>query len=161
MAQIPFNVSLGREVEFYLRVLNNDPATSGLVLVVLTHTGLETDAVLRLYDTLAALLVNNDEVQNVGYARIVLTDVDLDPVTEDLDNNRSILPLDDQTFATISAGDTWSKLVVCYDPDTTGGTDTTLIPFAAVDLRDQFGQVGVPNGNDIIVSFPDGLLHAS
>lgn len=162
MAVIPFNVALGREVEFYNRVLNNDPTNAVIVLMVLTHSGLESNATLRLYDTFAAILAStNNEVTNAGYSRLILDQTDLDTPIEDTDLNTITLPLDDQTFPTISAGDNWSKLVFGYDSDSTGGTDANIVPFASQDLRDANGQVGVPNGNDIFLSFPYGILTAS
>jgi hypothetical protein len=43
----------------------------------------------------------------------------------------------------VAAGDGWSKLVIAYDNDTTGGTDSNLIPLTAHDF------VVVPDGSDI------------
>lgn len=160
MSNFTFNVSLGREVEFHNRVDGNDPAASALVLVVLSTTGLEADSVLKDYDTLAAILAANDEVDNTGYARKVLTDADISPYTVDDTNNSITLPLANQTWSTISAGDSWSKLLICYDSDTAGGTDANIVPVVAQDLFID-GVATVPNGNDIIVAFPLGYCVAS
>jgi hypothetical protein len=61
-----------------------------------------------------------------------------------------------QTFATISAGDAWRKLLVCYDNDTTGGTDANIIPVKYIDLLIN-GVAVVPNGANVVVAFPDGF----
>lgn len=153
-----FDVSLGREVEFYSRVDSNDPANSALILLVLASSGLEADSVLRTYATVSALLAaSNNEVTNTGYARITLTDASLSAYTVDTTNHTITLPLSNQTFTTISAGDSWRKLVVAYDSDTTSGTDANLIPVCHLDLLID-GVAVVPNGNNIILSFPNGLL---
>lgn len=161
MAQFSFDIALGREVELYNRVNSNDPTNSALVLAVLANSGLESDATLRTKATLAAVVAGTtNEVTNTGYARIVLTDADLAAYTVDTTNHKIVLPLADQTFATISAGDLWRKLVVAYDPDTTAGTDADIVPICAHDILVN-GVAAIPNGNDIIIGFGNGLLVAS
>lgn len=71
MAGFSFNVALGREVELYNRVDSNDPANSAFIGMVLADSGLETDAVLKDFDTFAAILAGTtNEVTNSGYARV-------------------------------------------------------------------------------------------
>lgn len=156
-------MALGREVEFHNRVDGNDPTNAALVLVVLAASGIEQDSVLKDYDTLSALLAGtSNEVVNAGYSRITVTDAGLSAYTVDDTNNRIVLPLANQTFSTISAGDSWSKLLICYDSDTTGGTDANIVPVKYFDLISSVtGQAIVPNGGDIIVSFPNGYHIAS
>lgn len=161
MSNFTFNVSLGREVEFHNRVDGDDPANSALILVVLAAAALEADSVLKDYDTLSALLAGaSNEVTNGGYARKTLTQADLTPYTVDDTTNSITLPLANQTWATIVAGDSWSKLLICYDNDTTGGTDANIVPVVAQDLFID-GVATVPNGNNIIVAFPLGYCVAS
>lgn len=134
MANFVFNIAKGRVAEFYNRVGTNDPANSALVAVVLATTGLETDAVLIDMATLAAVVAGTtNEVTNVGYARKVLTDVDLAAFAPDNVNDRVDLDIADLAFGAITAGDGWSKLILCYDPDTTLGTDADIIPLCAYD----------------------------
>jgi hypothetical protein len=163
MANYSFNIALGRESEFHWRVDNNDPTNSALVLVVLSATNLEADATLRDYDTLSALLAGtSDEVTNAGYARIVITDAGLSAFTVDDTNNQLVLPLANQTTAAISTGNSWSKLLICYDNDTTGGTDANIIPVKAFDIRDPVtGAALAPSGGTITHSFPNGYNVAS
>jgi hypothetical protein len=161
MANGSFDVALGRECELFNRVDGNDPANSALILVVLANTGLEEDAVLRTYATLAALLAGtSNEVTNVGYARKTLTDANLTPYTVDTVNHQIVLPLADQTFTTISSGDSWRKLLVCYDSDTTSGTDANIVPVCYQDILVN-GVAAVPNGNNILIGFGNGILVAS
>jgi hypothetical protein len=158
MANGSFNVALGREVEFHNRVDNSDPTNAVYVLVVLASAGLEPDSVLQDYDTLSAILAaSNNEVTNSGYARIVISDTTLAAYTVDDTVDEIRLPLADQTFTSILVGDAWRKLLICYDSDSTGGTDADIIPVKYFDvLSTVTGQAIVPNGGDIIFSFPDG-----
>jgi hypothetical protein len=161
MANLVTDISLGKTVEFHERVNNNDPANSALILVVLAHAALEADSVLRAYATLSALLAGaSNEVTNAGYARKTLTDADIVAATVDTSLHRTTITFANQTFTTITAGDSWSKLVVCYDSDTTGGTDANIVPVAFFDLRIE-GVPVVPNGNNIIIAAPDGYIVAS
>ena len=63
-------------------------------------------------------------------------------------------------FTTIAAGDSWRKLLLCYDNDSTGGSDANIIPVTAYDLLINNAAV-VPNGNDINVDFSLGYCIAS
>lgn len=144
MADFVFNIAKGRVAEFYNRVDSNDPTNSALIIVVLATSGLEGDSTLEDYDTLGALLAGaSNEVTNSGYARKVLTDTSLSAFAPDDTNNRVDLDIADQTWTTVAAGDGWSKLLICYDGDTTGGTDTNIIPLTAHDF------VVTPDGSDI------------
>lgn len=146
MADFVFNIAKGRFAELYNRVDLNDPANAALVILVLKTAGLETDATLKDKDTVAALLAGaTDEVGNTNYVRKVLTDADLVAFAPDDVNDRVDLDMPDQTFTGIAAGDGWSKVVVAYDPDTTGGTDADLVPSTAHDF------VITPDGSDVIV----------
>ena len=144
VADFVFNIAKGRVAEFYNRVDTNDPANSALVVVVLATSGLETDAVLRDKDDLAAVVAGTtNEVTNTGYARKVLTDSDLSALSVDDTNDRIDLDIADQTWTAVASGDGWSKLIVCYDNDTTGGSDSNIIPLTAHDF------VVTPDGSDI------------
>jgi hypothetical protein len=144
MSNFVFNIAKGRVAEFYNRVKTDDPANSALIILVLATTGLEADAVLLDKDDVAALVSGaTNEVTNGGYARKVLTQADLVSLAPDDTNDRMDVDIPDQTWATVAAGDGWSKLVIAYDNDTTGGTDSNLIPLTAHDF------VVVPDGSDI------------
>ena len=134
MADFVFNIAKGRVAELYNRVKTNDPANSALVAVVLATAGLETDAVLKDMDTLAAVVAGTtNEVTNTGYVRKVLTDADLVAFAADDTNDRVDLDIADLAFGAITAGDGWSKLLICYDNDTTLGTDANIVPLCAYD----------------------------
>ena len=143
MSDFVFNIAKGRAAELYNRVAQNDPANSALVMVVINTTAL--DATLLDLDTLAAILAdaNTAEVTNTNYARKVLTDADLAAFSPDDTNDRVDLDVADQTWTAVTAGDGWTDVVICYDPDTTGGTDSDLIPLTCHDFT------VTPDGNDI------------
>lgn len=145
MSDFVFNVGLGRVAEFYWRVKNNDPANSALVVAVLATAGIETDAVLRDKTTFADLVSGaTNEATNSGYARKVLTDADLLAFAVDHANDRVDLDIPDQTWTSVQSGDNWSKIIIGYDSDTTGGTDANIIPLTAHDFPVS------PDGTDIV-----------
>lgn len=154
MAAFTFNVAKGRTVEFHTRVDGNDPANSALIMVILAASGLESDDVLRDKDTLADVVSGTtNEVTNTNYARKTLTDADISAATIDDANDWVTLTISTQTFTSIAAGDSWSKGLLCYDSDTTSGTDANIIPIVASDLRIN-GAAIVPNGGNIVVNMP-------
>jgi hypothetical protein len=142
MANIVFNIAKGRVVELYNRVENNDPANSAIVLVPIETSGLEADATLIDVDTLAALLSGTTNEQTT-MGRKVLTDADLAalPAPDDT-NDRYEVSLPTTTW-TAATGNAISKIAVCYDSDTTGGTDANIIPLTMFDF------VQTPSGADI------------
>jgi hypothetical protein len=144
VADFVFNIAKGRVAELCNRVDQNDPANSALIIVVLATSGLESDATLKDFDTLAAVVAGaTNEVTNTNYARKTLTDSDIAAFAADDTNDRVDIDFADQTWTAVAAGDGWSKLLVCYDSDTTGGADSAIIPLTAHDF------VVTPDGSDI------------
>lgn len=143
MADFVFNIAKGRVAELYNRVKSNDPANSALIIVVIDANG-DTDATMKDRDDLAALLAGTaNEVTNTNYARKTLTDADLSAIAPDDTNDRMDLDIPDQTWTAVAAGSAWTDLLVCYDPDTTGGTDSAIIPLTCHDFP------VTPDGSDI------------
>ena len=144
MADQVFNIALGRVAELYNRVDLSDPTNAALIIVVLATSGIETDAVLKDKDDLAAVVAGTtNEVTNTNYARKVLTDADIVAFAPDDTNDRVDLDIPDQTWTAVAAGDGWNDLLVCYDSDTTGGTDANIVPLTMHDF------VVTPDGSDI------------
>lgn len=138
MTAVQTNISKGYEVGYYSRVLNNDPANAVFTLVILASGSANGIEGLRDFDTLAAVFAGGyTEVTNAGYARIELDNTDLSAITVDDTNNRILLTLPLQTFGSpnIAAGDIWDIGLVCYDSDSTGGTDANVVPVTAHELR--------------------------
>ncbi len=155
MASVQFNVSKGREVEFYNRVDGNDPANSAFILMILASGSANGVGGLVDFDTFAAILAGGyTEVTNVGYARKTLTDASISPYTVDDTNNRILLTLPLQTFSGVSAGNTWDLGVWGYDSDTTSGTDANIVPISGHELRTAGGIALVPDGTNPLVVDP-------
>lgn len=134
MANGVFNIAKGRVIELHDRVKNNDPPTSGLVVVLLKTA--EADGILQDYDTLAAILGgSNVEADFTNYSRKVLTDGDIAGSVVDDSGNVRTADIPDQTWTAAggATNNTLAKLLICYDPDTAGGTDSAIIPMVHLD----------------------------
>lgn len=125
MANITFNVALGRVAHYASLTAAND----ALVAVPIEATGIVADSVMRDYDTLADLLAGASNEQTT-MGRKTLTGV---TVTVDDTNDRVAIDCADITW-TAATGNPISALVICYDPDTTSGTDADLVPLTKHDL---------------------------
>lgn len=146
MADGVFNVSKGRGAEFHERVNNSDPTNAALVVVLLATSGLVADSVMKDYATLADVTGGaSDEATNTNYARKVLTDADVAAISVDNTNDWVVADAADQTWSSVANDGTGaiSKLLFCYDSDTTGGTDSGIIPITYHDF------VVTPNGGNI------------
>lgn len=138
MADIVLNIAKGRVAELAALGATND----ALILVLLKSSGLESDATLLDYDTLGTILAAaNDECDFTGYSRKTLASV---TVTVDDTNNRVDIDAADPSAYTNSGGSAQAagKALICYDGDTTGGTDANIVPLVALDCVVTF-DVGV------------------
>ena len=153
MANIVFNISKGEVNAYTKRVVNNDPANSALVLVLLKTV--QADATLLDYDTLDAILTAGGGTANVeanftNYARKVLTNTELSAPTVDDTGNEQYSDMPDQTYTSAggATNNTLVKALICYDNDTTGGTDANLIPLTAHDVS------VTTDGNNLTLTIP-------
>lgn len=145
MADFEFNVAKGR-TGYYGGLPG---ANDALVVVLIQDAGIDDDDTLADYDTLAALLAANDEADFTGYERVTLANV---AWTVDDVNNRADLDADDVSYPSAggAVNNTLAKLVICYDPDTTSGTDADLIPLTAHDIS------ATTDGTTLNIAFPAG-----
>lgn len=133
MANVVFNIAKGRVVEYYNRVKSNDPANSALILVPIETSGLESDATLIDTATLTALIAGTTNEQTT-MGRKTLTDTELAALpSPDNTNDRYDVSLPTVTWSAAS-GNAISKIAVCYDNDTTSGTDSNIIPLCMFDF---------------------------
>jgi hypothetical protein len=124
MSDFIFNQAKGRIASLGALPAAND----AFIWVPIETTGLESDATLIDYDDLSALLAaSNNEQTTLG--RKTATSV---TVTVDDANDRVDIDADDPTW-TGAGGNGVSKLLLCYDGDTTSGTDANITPVAAFD----------------------------
>jgi len=145
MANIVFNIAKGRVAELYNRVESNDPANSAIILVPIETSGLESDATLIDKDDLAAVLSGTTNEQTT-MGRKTLTDSDLAAFPAPVDGSDYMsLSLPSVTW-TAATGNAISKLLVCYDSDTTAGTDSNIIPLTLFDFA------ATPSGLDITMN---------
>jgi len=148
MADFVYNIAKGRVTELANRVNNNDPTNSAFIIVAIAANGV-TDATLKDIADLSSILATAaDEVTQTGYARKTLTDTSSITVTTDNTNDWVIVDMPDQTWSAVAAGGTaWSDLIICYDNDTTSGTDANVVPLVQLDF------VATPDGSDIVAQF--------
>jgi hypothetical protein len=150
MANFVFNVAKGHLGYYHESARLQQPANAGLVIVILRTSGLESDATLIDKATLADVLAGTtDEATNTGYTRKNLSGATIPAMVVDNTNDRITLDLPDLTWTAVQAGDAWAKLLVCYDADTTSGTDANIIPMTAHDFNI------TPDGSDIIAAIND------
>lgn len=135
MSATVFNIAKGKVA--YLATL---PATNDAIIAIpLETTGIEADGTLQDYDTVAALLAGATNEQSTMGRKTAASVT----VTVDDTNNRTDVDCADITW-TAATGNACSRLLFCYDPDTTGGSDTDLIPLVIDDF------VVTPAGGDIV-----------
>lgn len=159
MSSITFNIAKGKVNAYTERVVNNDPANSALVVVLLKTA--EADATLQDYDTLGALLAAGGGTANVecdftSYVRKVLTDADLSAPTVDDTGNEQYSDMPDQTYTSAggATNNTIVKALICYDSDTTAGTDANLVPLVACG----FSANPTTDGNDMVLRIPANVF---
>ena len=140
MANIVFNIALGR-LAYYAGL----PATNdALVMVPIETSGIVADSVMRDYDDLGTLLAGASNEQTT-MGRKTLASV---TATVDDTNDRVNLDAADVTW-TAATGNPISAVVICYDPDTTTGTDADLIPLTKHDVT------MTPDGSDFTLTISD------
>lgn len=129
METFVFNVAKGRVAEFVHRVDANDPANSALIVVPLSVGGTQKQG--QDFATLAALLADAawDEMTTGGWVRKTLTDTNIADITTDNSNNMNLAAIPNVVWTTPTGAIV--GVVICYDADTTTGTDTNIIPLTA------------------------------
>jgi len=143
VADLVFNIAKGRVVELFNRVDTNDPTNSALILIPVDVAAV-TDATLRDFDTFAAITGGGvTERTTGGWNRKTLTDADIAMPAPDDTNDRYDIDIPDQTWTAVTAGAV-TDLILCYDNDTTAGTDANLIPLCLFDFAI------TPDGSDVV-----------
>lgn len=141
MTDIVFNIAKGRVAEFYNRVDSNDPANSAIIVVPVDR-GATTDATLKDEATLSAVLGSVTERTTGGWSRKTLTDADLSALTVDNINDRMPAAVPALLWTAVTTGAV-TDLIICYDNDTTSGTDANIIPLTCN------GFAITPDGSDV------------
>lgn len=145
MANWIANVSKGRFAYYATLPAAND----ALIVVVLEAAGLEADATLKDYDTLAALLAGTTNEQTTMGRKTA------SGVVVTVDDTLNLVDVDQNDITwTAATGNATGALLVCYDPDTTGGTDADLIPLSKHDFT------VTPDGSDVTAAFGASFARA-
>lgn len=148
MADIVFNIAKGRVAELAALGAAND----ALIMVPLEASGLVADSTMRDYDDLATLLAGASNEQTSNMTRKTLASV---TITTDDTNDRVDVDAADVTW-TAATGNAIGAVVICYDGDTTGGSDSNIIPLVKLDAA------ATPAGGDITIQFnAAGFFRAS
>ena len=148
VAVVP-NIAKGRVASLAALPLTND----ALIAVPIRTTAVPTDEQFRDAATLAAILA-------IGTENTTMTRKTLAGVTVTVDNaaNETRVTATNPTWTAAqmaSGGGAVSKLVICYDDDTTTGTDSSLIPIVALDM------VVTPDGNAFEYQFAANGFYAA
>jgi hypothetical protein len=140
VADIVFNVALGR-VAYY----GGLPATNdALIAVPIETSGIVADSTMRDYANLSALLAGASNEQTTMGRQT------LGSVVVTVNNTSDRVEVDSTDITWLAAtGNAISAIVICYDPDTTTGTDADLIPLTKHDY------VESPTGSDIVATVTD------
>jgi hypothetical protein len=121
-AQLVFNIAKGKVA----RYADLPDATDSVILVWLKNANIESDAILKDYDTLAAILAAaNDECDFTGYTRRTLTGVTATP--DDSSDKMVVDATDPASYTNTGATQIAGAAIVCYVPST-GAADSAIVP---------------------------------
>lgn len=145
MANYVFGVSLGKVASYVADVLAG--GNDAIVWVPMSQSGTAEQA-----ETLASMQAieadaNFAEQTGTGWSRITQDETG-DGLAEAFDaaNNRRECDSNDLVWAGPSSGNT-TGVIACYDPDTTTGDDSTLVPLVHLDM------VVTQNGQQVTFQF--------
>jgi len=141
MADIVFNIALGK-LAYYASL---PAANDALIAVPLETSGIVSDATMKDIDDLSTLLAGATNEQTT-MGRKTLASV---TVTVDDTNDRVDIDCADIVW-TAATGNAISAIAICYDPDTTTGTDSDLVLLSKHDF------VATPAGGDITAVIASG-----
>ncbi|MGW3847184.1 hypothetical protein [Streptomyces fagopyri] len=146
MANIVFNIALGRLAYYAGLPASND----ALIMVPIETSGIVGDSTMRDYDDLSTLLAGASNEQTTMGRKTLAS------VTSAVDdtNDRWNIDSADVTW-TAASGNAISAVVICYDPDTTTGTDSDLIPLTKHDVT------MTPDGSDFTLTIADFVRSSS
>ena len=139
-AEFPFVVALGKAN----RYADLPGANDALVMVLLKNAGLEADAVLKDYPTLAAILAaTNDECDFTGYARRTLAGVSVAP---NFGADSQSTDANDPASYTNTGGapQVGGAAIVVYVPDVGVSTDAQMVPLYNLQAGTITFDVGIP-----------------
>lgn len=151
MADFVYNIAKGKIAEYAERVNANDPTNAALIIIPINST--EADATLQDLNDFQAIKDNANTSEVTGFRKTIDQAGGITITVDDTDNEVEV-DMPDQTWTAVT-GTAWTDLVICYDSDTTGGTDSNLIPLVQLDFA------LTPDGSDVTVKFhAEGFFNA-
>lgn len=142
MGNFVFNIAKGR-VRGYVDQVGTGNAA--LILIPVEATGLESDAALIDSDTVAEVFDGaTNEQTTAGRKTITAASSTVNDASDRWEGDFA-----DQLYTAIAASNAVAQWVVAFDPDTTTGTDTTLVPLTMNVLA------WTPDGNNFTVQVAD------
>ena len=152
MANFVFNIAKGKAGQLFANVDANSPTGCEIVVIPIEASGVESDATLKDYDTVAAVLGGTtNEQTTMGRKDVVGAGV-----TVTVDDSGDLLKVEiaDQTW-TAATGNAISDLLICYSPGA-ASADTLIIPLTCHDFS------VTPDGSDIVADVgSNGVYQAS
>jgi hypothetical protein len=140
MGSFVFNIAKGRIVYYASLPAAND----ALIAIPIEASGVESDATLIDYDTVGALLAAaNNEQSTMGRKTLASVSVTVNDASDRVDLDAADI------VWTAATGNAIADILICYDPDTTTGSDTDLIPLSWHDFA------ATPDGTDITATVTD------
>jgi len=140
-----FSNAKGRTVEYYNRVDNADPVNCALIFVPCSVAG--TEAQGQGFDDLAAVLGDANWTEQVGstWSRFVMKDAELVELPA-ASATQYAVAVPAKTWTAVASSNDTAGALICYDPDTTAGTDANIIPLTAHIFA------VTTDGNDVILN---------
>lgn len=146
------------KIGYYFETARDRPSgftNAGIIITLLKATGLEADGTLADYTNVQALLAGtSDQADFTNFVRKTVFGSGGTGIVKTVDNatNRVLFDLPDQTWVDaggnpVVTNNTLGKVLICFDPDTTTGDDSTVLPLLAHDIT------ATTDGNDLIVRF--------
>jgi hypothetical protein len=146
MADLVFNIAKGKVAQYAALPLTND----AFIAVPIETSGIVSDATMRDYADLGTLIAGASNEQTT-MGRKTMTGV---VATVDNTADKMLVDADDVVW-TAAAGNAISAVVICYDGDTTSGTDANIVPLVKLDC------VLTPDGTDFTMQFAVGGFYSA
>lgn len=133
MGDVQFNIAKARSAVY---LDNVGIGNARLIAVLLKASGLESDLTLVDHDTLASVLAGtSDECDFTNYVRKTISSV-----TNTIDDTNNWFNSDTADLIWAAAGgaanNSIGAILFCYDSDTSGGGDASIIPLYKMDYTE-------------------------
>jgi hypothetical protein len=156
MADLVFNRSKGRTVQFAELILGAASPYANAAFILGLWNIAQSDGTQVDLDDFAAIEASGSNAEltsgtNANYARKVIDETGEGlTVTYDDTNDRVDIDISDVTFVALGAGTAVTDIIIGFDNDTTGGTDSNILPVSQHDFA------VTPDGSDVTAVIATG-----